>query len=228
MASRATPKTRLFLPVGLAAAAAGLSVLVSVVHTLPGEEAVLEAVRRTEQPLLNEALRSLDCLGSPWVIVASLLALAAVLWVRGRRWEAMASLLIIPMELMALGLREIINRPRPSALSYTCIPESAGFPSLTTLHAVLFFGFIAYICHVYVRPRKLRLALQALLVLIIAVASYSRVYLGVHWPTDVLGGWLYGGFFLWVIAVIGLPFFSKLGMVRVRSGGGGKADFSHL
>ena len=228
MASRATPKTRLFLPVGLAAAAAGLSVLVSVVHTLPGEEAVLEAVRRTEQPLLNEALRSLDCLGSPWVIVASLLALAAVLWVRGRRWGAMASLLIIPMELMALGLREIINRPRPSALSYTCIPESAGFPSLTTLHAVLFFGFIAYICHVYVRPRKLRLALQALLVLIIAVASYSRVYLGVHWPTDILGGWLYGGFFLWVIAAVGVPLLYRSAAGQTRRAGGGKADFSHL
>ena len=228
MASRAMPRARLLLPVGLAAAAAGLSVLVSVVPTLPGEEAILEAMRQTEQPLLNEALRSLDCLGSPWVIVASLLALAAVLWVQKRRWEAMASLLIIPMELMALGLREIINRPRPSALSYTCLPESAGFPSLTTLHAVLFFGFIAYICHVYVRPRKLRLALQALLLLFIALASYSRVYLGVHWPTDVLGGWLYGGFFLWVIATVGLPLLYRSAAGQTGRAGGGKADFSHL
>ena len=228
MASRAMPRARLLLPVGLAVAAAGLSVLVSVVPTLPGEEAILEAVRQTEQPLLNEALRSLDCLGSPWVIVASLLALAAVLWVRGRRWEAMASLLIIPMELMTLGLREVIDRPRPSLQALTTMPESAGFPSGTTLHAVLFFGFIAYLCHIYVRPRKLRLALQALLVLIIAVASYSRVYLGVHWPTDIIGGWLYGGFFLWVITVIGLPFFSKLSVERGHGGGGGKADFSHL
>jgi membrane-associated phospholipid phosphatase len=228
MTSIAMPKAKLLLPVGLAAAAAGLSVLVSVVPTLPGEEAILEAVRQTKQPLLNDALRSLDCLGSPWVIVATLLALATVLWVRKRRWEAMASLLIIPMELMTLGLREVIDRPRPSLQALTTMPGSPGFPSGTTLHAVLFFGFIAYLCHIYVRPGKLRLALQALLVLIIAVASYSRVYLGVHWPTDVLGGWLYGGFFLWVIAVIGLPFFSKLGVRRVRSGGGGKADFSHL
>ncbi len=220
----------MLLPVGLAATAAGLSVLVSVVPTLPGEEAILDAVRQTEQPLLNEALQSLDCLGSPWVIVASLLALAAVLWVRGRRWEAMASLLIIPLELMTLGLREVIDRERPILLlqEWTTMAPSSGFPSGTTLHAVLFFGFIAYLCHVYVRPRKLRLTLQASLVLMIAVVSYSRVYLGVHWPTDIIGGWLYGGFFLWVITVIGLPFFSKLGVERGRGGGGGKADFSHL
>ena len=228
MASRAMPRARLLLPVGLAAAAAGLSVLVSVVPTPPGEVAILEAVRQTEQPLLNEALRSLDCLGSPWVIVASLLALTAVLLVRRRRWEAMACLLIIPMELMTLGLREVIDRPRPSLPALTSMPASAGFPSGTTLHAVLFFGFIAYLCHIYVRPRKLRLALEALLVLIIAVASYSRVYLGVHWPTDILGGWLYGTFFLWVITAVGLPFLLRLRWGRERVGGGGKADFSHL
>ena len=228
MASRAMPRARLLLPVGLAAAAAGLSVLVSVVPTLPGEKAILVAMRQTEQPLLNGALRSLDCLGSPWVIVASLLALATVLWVRGRRWEAMASLLIIPMELMTLGLREVIDRPRPSLPALTSMPESPGFPSGTTLHAVLFFGFIAYLCHIYVRPRKLRFALQALLVLIIAVASYSRVYLGVHWPTDVLGGWLYGGFFLWVIATVGLPLLYRSAAGQTGRAGGGKADFSHL
>ena len=229
MASRAMPRARLLLPVGLAAAAAGLSVLVSVVPTLPGEKAILVAMRQTEQPLLNGALRSLDCLGSPWVIVASLLALAAVLWVQKRRWEAMASLLIIPMELMALGLREIINRPRPSALSYTCLPESAGFPSLTTLHAVLFFGFIAYICHVYVRPRKLRFALQALLVLIIAVgklfASLPRRSLAHGYTRRLaLRRVLSLGHCSHRIAVTSRSWVWD----RCASGGGGKADFSHL
>ena len=225
---KAIPTARLLVPAGLVAGAAGLSVLVSVAPTLPGDEAILEAMRKTELPLLNQALRSLDCLGSPWVIVASVLALSAVLWVRGRRREAMLCLLIIPMELMTLGLREIIDRPRPSLPGLASMPESPGFPSGTTLHAVLFFGYIAYLCHVYVRPRKLRIALQASLVLMIAVVSYSRIYLGVHWPTDILGGWLYGAFFLWVIAAVGLPFISKLRWIRKRGGGGGKADFSHL
>ena len=200
----------MLLPVGLAATAAGLSVLVSVATPLTGEEAILEAVRNAELPLLNQALRSFDCLGSPWLIVASVLALTAVLWARRRRREAMLCLLIIPMELMTLGLREIIDRPRPMLPEWTTIAPSPGFPSGTTLHAVLFFGFIAYLCHIHVRPKKLRIALQASLVLFIAVVSYSRIYLGVHWPTDVLGSWLYGGFFLWVIAAVGLPILSKL------------------
>ena len=207
------PRARLLLPVGLAAAAAGLSILVHTSPILTGEEAVLEAVRKMEIPLLNQLCMSLDCLGNRSVIIASVVALSAVLWVRGRRWEAIACLLIIPLELMTLGLRELIDRPRPMLPALTPMPESAGFPSGTTLHAVLFFGFIAYLCHVYVRPGKLRLLLQASLVLMIAAVSFSRVYVGVHWPTDILGGWLYGGFYLWVIVVICIPLIS-----RVRGG----------
>ena len=226
-------KQELLIPAGLVAAATGLSILVYFAPILNGDEAVLEAVRKAELPLLEQASQSLDWLGSRWVIVASVLALSTVLWVRGRRVEALASLLIIPLELVTLGIREVIDRPRLllwelSASGWTNISPNAGFPSGTTLHAVLFFGFIAHLCHAHLRPGKLRFALLTLLVLIIAVVSYSRVYLGVHWPTDVLGAWLYGGFFLWVIVAVGLPFFSKLDMGRVHGGSGGKADFSHL
>ena len=207
-------KPGLLIPAGLIAAAAGLSVLVSNVSPLFGEEAVLEAVRNAEVPVLDWLCRSLDCLGSRWIIVASVLALSAVLWVRGRRVEALGCLLIIPLEFMTLGLREVIDRPRPlewtTSAEWTNVAPSPGFPSGTTLHAVLFFGFIAYIVHVYVGQGKLRLALQGALVGVIAVISYSRVNLGVHWPTDVVGAWLYGGVFLWVIIAVGLPLLSRL------------------
>ena len=222
------PRARLLLPVGLAAAAAGLSILVHTSPILTGEEAVLEAVLKMEIPLLNQLCMSLDCLGNRSVIIASVVALSVVLWVR-RRWpEAIACLLIIPMELMTLGLREVIDRERPLLSALTAMPESPGFPSGTTLHAILFFGFIAYLCHSHVRPGKLRLFTQASLVLMIAVVSFSRVYVGVHWPTDILGGWLYGGFFLWVITAVGLPFILRFRWGRNRESSGGKADFSHL
>ncbi len=207
-------KPGLLIPAGLIAAAAGLSVLVSNVSPLSGEEAVLEAVRNVEFPVLDWLCRSLDCLGSRWIIVASVLALSAVLWVRGRRVEALGCLLVIPLEFMTLGLREVIDRPRPlewtNSAEWTNVAPSPGFPSGTTLHAVLFFGFIAYIVHVYMGQGKLRLALQGALLAVIAVISYSRVSLGVHWPTDVVGAWLYGGVFLWFIIGAGLPLLSRL------------------
>ena len=193
-------------------AAATLSVVVHFSPVLPGDEAVLEAVRETGPPLLDQASEALDRLGNRWVILGSVLALSAVLWLRGRRVEALACLLIIPLELITLGLREVIDRPRPFHPFYPFVypeshgaPASPGFPSGTTLHAVLFFGFIAYLAHVYLRPGKLRLGLLGALVGVIAVVSYSRIYVGLHWPTDVVGSWLYGGVFLWFIIDVGLP-----------------------
>ena len=213
MTLKAMTKRGLLIPVGLLVAAVGLSMLVSDATPLSGEDSMLEAVRNTEIPLLHQMSESLDWLGNRWVIVASVLALSGALWALRLRREALACLLIIPMELMTLGIREIIDRQRPILLpqEWTTMAPTPGFPSGTTLHAVLLFGFVAYLVHVYVRPGKARLALQGLMVLAIAVVSYSRVYVGVHWPADILGAWLYGGFFLWVIVAVCLPVLSRLG-----------------
>ena len=221
-------KPGLLTPLGLVLGAVALSMLVGVTPILPGEEAVLKAMQDAEVPVLDWLCPSLDCLGSRLIIVASVLGLSAVLWVRGRRAEAVACLVIIPLEFMTLGLREVIDRPRPELTGLASASGSPGFPSGTTLHSVLFFGFIAYIVQVYMGPGKPRLALQGALVAVIAVVSYSRVNLGVHWPTDVAGAWLYGGVFLWVIIAVELPVLARLRWVRNREAGGGKADFSHL
>ena len=221
-------RTGWIVPAGLAAGAVALSVLVSIWPVLPGDKAILEAVRNTHLPLLDWLCGSLDSLGDSWVVAASVLSLSSILWIRGRRGEALACLLIIPLELMALGLREVIDRPRPLPSAWIPVPPTPGFPSGTTLHAVLLFGYMAYLCRVCLGPGKLRIGLQTLLILAIVVVSYSRIYVGVHWPLDVLGAWLFGGFYLWFIVAIGLPAIEKLRGKSLDSNGGGKADISHL
>ena len=203
--------TKALILAGLIVAAVGLSILAAISSELTGERAILDAVRDVEMPLLGWISESLDWLGNRWVIVASVLALSGALWVRGRRSEAVACLLIIPLELVTLGVREVIDRPRPLVYGeWTNAPPSPGFPSGTALHAMLLFGFMAYLCQVWVRTEKVRIGLQALLILMIAMVGYSRVYLGVHWPADVVGAWLYGGVFLWVMVGVGLPVVERL------------------
>ena len=210
-ALKAGTVVKALIPGGLIAAAVGLSILAAASSELTGERAILDAVRDTEIPLLGRISESLDWLGNRWVIVASVLALSGVLWVRGRRSEAVACLLIIPLELMTLGVREVIDRPRPLVYGeWTNAPPSPGFPSGTALHAMLLFGFMAYLCQVWVRPGKVRVGLQALLILMIAVVGYSRVHVGAHWPADVVGAWLYGGVFLWVMVGVGMPVVERL------------------
>ncbi len=204
---RIRSKGGLLIPLGLAAAAAGLSALVHFVPILSGEEAMVEMVRSTDAPLLDGISDLVDWVGNRWVIVASVLGLSGALWVRGRRREAVACLLILPLELMTLGVREVIGRERPmfTLQEWTTVRPSPGFPSGTTLHGMLFFGFLGYLSLAYVRRWKPRFALLAFCAFAVVVVSYSRIYVGAHWPTDVLGAWLFGGFSLWLIVAVGLP-----------------------
>jgi undecaprenyl-diphosphatase len=107
------------------------------------------------------------------------------------------------------GLRYICGRVRPE-VSYIPhhLPELShpfqrwSYPSGHTMTATICYGLVAYLL-VRVRPRW-RGWVPGLLGLGLAVMGFSRVYLGVHWPTDVLAGYLVGGAWLsFCVAVLG-------------------------
>lgn len=92
------------------------------------------------------------------------------------------------------GLKEIIQRPRPSPdlVEVTDQPSSFSFPSGHAGGSVVLFGLIFYFASIYIPNQRLRLSIQAACLWIIVVTGIERVYSGHHWPSDVLGGVLYG------------------------------------
>jgi len=62
------------------------------------------------------------------------------------------------------------------------------------------FGFLFFLTFVLLKPGLLRRALQSVVLLLIALVGVSRVYLGAHWPSDVLGAYLAGG--IWLMFMI--------------------------
>jgi membrane-associated phospholipid phosphatase len=67
------------------------------------------------------------------------------------------------------------------------------------MHLVMFCGFLFYLCQILLKPGWLRLTLQVMLIAWIPFMGAWLVYRAVHWPSDVLGGYVYGAFFLWII-----------------------------
>lgn len=92
-------------------------------------------------------------------------------------------------------LKIIFKRPRPNV--YNIIVEKGySFPSGHSMVSCAYYGFLIYLVYKYVENKRIKYGLILLLSLIIISIGISRIYLGVHYTTDVLGGYLFATFYL--------------------------------
>ena len=172
---------------------AALFVLAAVFPVWPGDAALLAAVQDWRTPAGTALFQVVTRLG--WLPLAvALVAVTAVLLLLLRRWADAALLLLaaVPMALAPL-LKLPVGRPRPEYGEIESLTLSLSFPSGHASFAALFGGFLLYLVWQHCGNAKLRYGLAGGLLLLIGLMGFSRLYLGVHWPSDVIGGYLYGG-----------------------------------
>lgn len=172
----------------------------SFVTPVGGESAALEAVARRRSPALTTAAHVVTRLGDLWVVVL----VATVVAVAVRRAPDAAPIRIVLLlviggsAVIVSALKLIVARERPTGgLIGT---YSAAYPSGHAVRALVVGGLLAWAWHRIVPHRGARAVLLVVTVVVAAAIAASRVYLGVHLPSDVLVGALIGG--AWVIAVV--------------------------
>jgi len=149
------------------------------------------------QPLLS-SMKWISFLNGGWraallVIISSFIVWWRLGWLEG---------ILIPVagltSLVHLALKAIVNRPRPASnlVQVLTLKKGGGFPSGHSFFAIVVWGLLAYFILANIRKRSLRILILIVFILLILLTGLSRVYLGVHWPSDVLGGYLSGGVFL--------------------------------
>jgi len=106
--------------------------------------------------------------------------------------------LTIPEALVAAGVKALVARPRPSAalVHVTTRLTDPSFPSGHALHYTVFYGFLAVMLATAYKPSGWRTVLIVVCIALIALVGVSRVYLGEHWTSDVIGGYLIGALYL--------------------------------
>jgi undecaprenyl-diphosphatase len=156
-------------------------------------------------PLLTSLAHGLTFLGNTATLVTLTLIAALVLW----RWSRRAPiLLVIAMagsSAITSGLKELIGRARPD-VSVVLGPftQSFAFPSGHTLNSTVFFVTVAVLSRPRIHSQRLRAAVLTLALLLSIGVGLSRVYLGYHWATDVLAGWITASVWLTIILNAGL------------------------
>ncbi len=178
--------------------AIGLGIVAHNQSISPGDLEITRAVQTITNPAVFDLLYAVSSIGyavpASIIIVVVLLILALL-----RRWiEALFVALTIPEDVVATGVKSLVARPRPSAalVHVTTHLTDPSFPSGHAVHFTVFYGFLAFMLAIAFRPSGWRNALIVVCIALIALVGVSRVYLGEHWTSDVIGGYLIGALYL--------------------------------
>jgi len=149
---------------------------------------------------LTMTMRGLTQLGSPLVLITFGAAIVWRLLVLGRRRAAVILIVAcLGAEAFSETMKLVFRRPRPEAFFGLAEPSTYSFPSGHSVMSACFYGVLAALLTVRMASRAARIAIWAGASLLALAIGFSRVYLGVHYPTDVLAG--YATAAIWVGSV---------------------------
>lgn len=143
------------------------------------------------EPFWTHFFSAIGLLGKWYVVLGILLAVSVVLWFLDKRVFIFPLLVsVFSAELITLILKNVIMRPRPGMAAV--VENSFSFPSGHATVAVALYGFLAYILFRMCRTRKEKIVVSAAGVFLVLLIGFSRLYIGVHYVSDVIGGFLVG------------------------------------
>lgn len=185
-----------------------LGVLTVAAHNssvLPGDLRFARELQEQRGPFFFDLFYAVSYIGYSPLSEIIFVAVPVVLWLFGLRLEAVYLVAASGIaDIIASVIKVLVGRPRPSPTLIEVVQRLSdnSFPSGHVVHYTVFYGFLAFIFATIVPRSWWSNLLFALCVTLIALVGLSRVYLGEHWPTDILGGYLIGG--LCLMAVIAL------------------------
>lgn len=152
-------------------------------------------------------------LGDRYAYIVLTILLAIFYLIKHRSWKFIlqTALVLSLASLSNIVLKKVINRARPS-LEHLVSVNTLSYPSGHSMSAMAFYGFLIFLCLRYTMARAVRYVVIILLILLILSIGVSRIYLGVHYPSDVAAGFIGG--FIWVAFCVVL--FSLIDLLRKR------------
>ena len=173
------------------------------------DKTILLDIHKLANPVLDRLMLSITQLGNPQVAVPITVVVFGFLWWQRDRLEAkIFALNAFGGAVLSTVLKLTFVKPRPQLWPQLITESTFSFPSGHALGSMVLYGFLAYL-FATLYPRYDRAFYSIAVVLIIAI-GFSRLYLGVHWPTDILAG--YGIGFLWITVCISLLRLQKMKM----------------
>jgi undecaprenyl-diphosphatase len=158
---------------------------------LPFDLAVSQFIYTLRTPGLTKTMFFITSLGSEYVFSVLFIILAIIVWKKHRSegllFPILASL-SLPINLL---LKSALARPRPT-LSPLLYEPTASFPSGHAMNSLVFYFTLVFLVYRLTKNKQLTLICSVIALSLSLLIGFSRIYLGVHYTTDVLGGYFFG------------------------------------
>jgi len=178
------------------------------------DRAILLWIHSFANPTLDRLMEFITGFNNPdFVTVVAVVTLALLVW---QRCYAEAKIFAIDSAggvILSYGLKSVFGKARPDLWESAVKEISFSYPSGHALGSTVLYGFLAYLFAT--RIPQFAWLIYLLAVMLIGAIGLSRLYLGVHWPTDIIGG--YGIGFLWLTFCITMLKLQKM-RAKLKSG----------
>lgn len=184
-------KKHFFIPLAILALA--LLATLWLPYTAQYDQKILDALFAIRTPYLNTLFLYITALGNTSIVLLFLLLSSVFIYKKGKRFELKVILASSPL---ALGgtffIKDFVLRPRPYA-GFSLVSESSySFPSAHSVIAVTGYFLVLWTMASCVKNKTLGMVLRVLSVVVCVALAFSRMYVGVHFPSDVVCGVLIG------------------------------------
>jgi undecaprenyl-diphosphatase len=174
---------------------------------------ITDYITSFRSPELNNFFQFITDLGDVYAyIVATTIAAVYFFFKLRNKWFVFQLLGVLVLSALAnIALKRAFNRARPT-IEHLVVVKSLSYPSGHAMSAMAFYGFLTYLIFQIKMPKWLRAVLTTVFVFLILSIGISRIYLGVHFPSDVAGGFIAG--LIWVAFCVVL--FNIIALLRMR------------
>lgn len=172
------------------------------------DDAIRSAVHAHASVPLTYAMRAVSDIGAPAGVTLITLGACVILWRAGRRREAVVlAITMIGSQVVMYTLKVSFHRHRPEAYFNLREPTSFSFPSGHAVSAFCLYGMLAHLWSEQTANAVQKRLAWIGAALMAAMIGFSRIYLGVHYPSDVIAGYAAG--MVWIGGVISAEYFLR-------------------
>ena len=151
-------------------------------------------------------------IASPLMVIIT--AIVLIIFIKNKKIKLSLAVNLIGITLINNLIKVIIARPRPN-INRLVSETGYSFPSGHSITSMVFYGYLIYLIYKYVDNRKIKIPLIIILTILIPLIGVSRIYLGVHYASDVLCGFLLGWIYLIIFISISNKYIIKNRNIKI-------------